>query len=140
MQVEHVNITVGDITEAVNFLTTAMPEFAIRGEGDSESNGKTYHWIHIGTDESYVALQGPTANTRASLERYADVGTNHIGFVVEDINKVVKNLTQSGYEMTSDNREHPARRRVYFETRDGLEWEFIQYFSTELSQRNDYKI
>lgn len=140
MKVEHVNITVGDLTEAVNFLKTAMPEFSIRGEGDSESNGKTYHWIHIGTESSYVVLQGPTAKTEASLKRYADVGTNHVGFVVENVKNVINDLSSLGYELTSDNQDHPARRRVYFETKDGLEWEFIEYFSIETHQRNDYRI
>ncbi len=139
MKVEHVNITVGDINEAVNFLQTALPSFVIRGEGDSESNGKPYHWVHIGTDNSYVALQAPTAKTKASLKRYADVGTNHIGFEVEDMDSVIHNLSTLGYMITSEKLEYPARRRVYFETSDGLEWEFIEYFSSENKYRNDYQ-
>jgi len=33
---------------------------------------------------------------------------------------------------------HPYRKRVYFSDRTGFEWEFVQYFSDEPKERNDY--
>jgi hypothetical protein len=34
--------------------------------------------------------------------------------------------------------EHPARKRVYFHDPEGNDWEFVQYFTTDPSERNDY--
>jgi len=137
-KVEHMNITVGDLDEAVHFLQTAMPDFIIRGEGDSEMNQSKYHWVHIGTNESYVALQGHTGHKTSITKRYADVGGNHIGFVVDKLIDVKHRLKSSGYSPTSENHDHPHRKRIYFETKDGLEWEFIEYLGNNDHQNNDY--
>jgi len=139
-KVEHMNITVGNLDNTLNFLQTAMPDFVVRGEGDSESNNKSYHWVHFGTDESYVALQAFTGRSKMTNERYSDVGGNHIGFVVEDIETLITRMEQKGFMPSSENQDHPFRRRVYFETNDGLEWEFIQYSGDSVQQNNDYSI
>lgn len=34
--------------------------------------------------------------------------------------------------------KHPARKRVYFYDPEGNDWEFVQYFTTDPSERNDY--
>jgi hypothetical protein len=35
---------------------------------------------------------------------------------------------------------HPFRRRVYFEDPEGNDWEFVQYFSADPRERNDYQL
>jgi hypothetical protein len=51
-RLEHANINVGDIDEAIRFITTAFPEFRVRGRGEVEGRP----WMHVGTDTSYLAL------------------------------------------------------------------------------------
>ena len=139
-KVEHMNITVGNIDATVDFLKTAMPDFEVRGEGDSENNNLPYHWVHIGTPETYIALQGHTGSNNAVAERYSDVGGNHIGFVVDDLDVVIERLNKKGFIPTQDNQDHPHRRRIYVETKDGLEWEFIEYKGDSLEENNDYSL
>lgn len=139
-KVEHMNISVGNLEKTIQFLKTAMPDFYIRGEGDSESNNRPYHWVHLGTGESYVALQAFTGKNTSSTVRYSDVGGNHIGFEVENMEALIQRMEQIGYSPSSDRSEHPQRKRVYFETSDGLEWEFIEYLNDNLQLRNDYTI
>ncbi len=53
IRLEHANLIVRDVDETIRFLRTAFPEFRVRGEG------KTWHgvrWVHVGTDETYLAL------------------------------------------------------------------------------------
>ena len=51
---EHANITVPDLDEAITFLTTVDPEFKVRH--GARSDGK-YEWAHVGNDDAYIALQ-----------------------------------------------------------------------------------
>jgi hypothetical protein len=67
--------------EAIRFLTTAFPEFRIRGRGGAA--GGEDEWVHVGTDETYLALSraGASPPGRAA---YRDPALNHLGFVVDD--------------------------------------------------------
>src|SRR5215472_11271233 len=51
VRLEHANLTVRDVEEAIRFLQTAFPEFRVRGEGKSQDGSR---WVHIGTDEMVV--------------------------------------------------------------------------------------
>ena len=53
VRLEHANLTVRDIAGTIRFLQTAFPEFRVRGEGKSQDGNR---WVHIGTDETYIAL------------------------------------------------------------------------------------
>jgi hypothetical protein len=77
---EHHNITVNNLDEAVTFIQTAMPEFEIRGEGADNQR----KWAHIGTNQSYVALTETSKEVTAN-ENYLTHGFNHMGFVVNDV-------------------------------------------------------
>ena len=35
---------------------------------------------------------------------------------------------------------HPHRKRVYFNDREGNDWEFVQYLSDDPADRNDYTL
>ena len=45
-------------------------------------------------------------------------------------------MLAAGYREGFVPDPHPCRKRVYFI--DGNEYEFIQYYSEEFAQRNDY--
>lgn len=137
---EHANITVTDIDEATRFLTTAFPHFKVRGKGESELDGVIRKWLHIGTNETYIALEQISMIDEGTRRAYRDVGINHIGFVVEDTEKITENLKKAGYQESITVEPHPFRKRVYFYDPDGIEYEFIEYLSDDFAERNDYSL
>ena len=130
---EHNNITVNNLDEAIRFIQTAMPEFKIRGEGADEKR----RWVHIGTDQSYIALTETTNSVTAS-ENYLTHGFNHMGFVVNDVKAVGKRLKEAGYKSNYPFTEHKYRLRDYYLDADGNEYEFIQYLTENSEERNSY--
>ncbi len=51
MYLEHANITVSNLQEAIKFFQTAFPHFKIRGGGND-----LREWVHLGDDHTYLAL------------------------------------------------------------------------------------
>lgn len=137
---EHANITVSDIDEAIRFLTTAFPHFNVRGQGESESDGVIRKWLHIGTDETYIALEQISLEDQGNRTPYQDVGINHIGFVVNDVDSLIARLKEAGYSESINVEPHPYRKRSYFYDRDGIEYEFIEYLTNNRDKRNDYSL
>ncbi len=131
---EHANLTVRSLDEAVAFLQAALPDFRVRGRGV----GRNGPWLHIGTDETYVALEEASRDQAGARAQYADPGFNHIGFVVEDAEAVAGRLRDAGYREGIQAEPHPHRKRSYFHDRDGNEYEFVEYNSKDPSKRNDY--
>lgn len=131
--VEHANVTVKNVDRTIEFLQTALPDFKIRHFGHSH-----YRWCHIGTEETYIALQEVVEKESVDRSPYVDVGINHIGFVVDDIEEVERRLLSNGYKQNPMETKHPYRKRLYFYDSDGLEWEFIQYLTHDSKKRNDY--
>ncbi len=137
---EHSNITVSDIDEAIKFLTTAFPHFKVRSKGESKQNDVIRKWLHIGTDETYIALEQIDLEDKGTRQPYRDVGINHLGFVVEDVELIAEKLKNAGYEKSISVEPHPYRKRVYFYDRDMIEYEFIEYLSDDPAERNDYSL
>lgn len=137
---EHANITVKDIDETIKFLTTAFPHFKIRGSGESENDGVIRKWLHLGTDETYVALEQVSSKDEGTRRPYKDVGINHLGFVVENVDTIVSNLKNSGYKESIDVEPHPFRKRYYFYDKNNIEYEFVEYLSDNFAERNDYSV
>ena len=52
-KIEHSNITVPDIDEAIAFISLVAPDFKIRKD---ESSPNSHRWVHIGNDEYYFSL------------------------------------------------------------------------------------
>ena len=138
-RLEHANMTVVDIDETVRFLKTAFPEFAIRGQGYSGEGDWRRRWLHIGTQESYLALE-QALKPAQSHETYREPGINHLGFIVGDIEATVARLLAAGYKEGITALPHPFRKRRYFYDHDGNEFEFIEYFSADFTERNDYSL
>lgn len=132
-QLEHANITVRNIDNAVQFLAVACPNFKVRGQG--VNNGM--RWLHIGTESTYLAIS-EDVRVNSDRQMYANGGLNHIGFVIDDAKALRRRLNEAGYREGFQPPPHPHRERVYFFDRDGLEWEFVQYFSADPAKRNDY--
>lgn len=137
IRMEHANLHVRHFDEAVRFLKSAFPDFTIRSE--SETDG--LRWMHIGTDETYIALNETRVDRRLNSEPYnGNPGVNHLGYEVDDVDALQKRLAAAGFKDSTYPNQHPHRKRVYFYDADGNDWEFVQYFSDKPSERNDYEL
>ena len=141
---EHANITVRNLDEAIQFIQTALPDFKVRDR--SIIDGRD--WAHVGTDTSYLALvQGLDSReaTKGPPTRNVDMGSagfNHLGFVVDDLHGVLNRLRSKGYARgfnDGDVIEHPHRRSAYILDNDGNEYEFMQYLTDDPAERNQYE-
>ncbi|WP_020406779.1 VOC family protein [Hahella ganghwensis] len=136
MYLEHANITVENAEKTMDFLKTAFPDFALRGEGELQN--QSGRWFHFGNDNFYFALQQCDEHLSHVGTRYLNDGINHVGMVVEDVSGVRSRLEERGYSGYETDR-HPFRRRIYFYDPNGIEWEFVQYLSTRPEERNLYE-
>ena len=138
VRLEHANLIVRDIDEMTRFLRTAFPEFRVRAEGKTWTGSR---WSHVGTDDTYVALNEATKEPAERWVPYSGVpGTNHLGYAVDDAEGLRRRLAAAGYRDSTIPNDHPHRRRVYFHDSEGNDWEFVEYRSDDPSERNDYDL
>lgn len=127
---EHIHLNVDSITATERFLLTAIPQFTLRGGGSEQGYRK---WVHIGNEDCYIALtESPGTVIPDSIR--------HIGIVTEELDNLIERLHAAGYS-ASDSSEidtHPHRRRIYYIDDNGLSWEFVEYLTSDVAQRNDY--
>ena len=137
MRLEHANLCIHDIDGVIRFLQTAFPEFRIRHDATDENGTR---WVHIGTDETYIALnQAKTAESRGKPYK-GRPGLNHLAYEVDDADALRSRLHAAGYQDSTVPNLHPHRKRVYFYDPDGNDWEFVQYLSKDPAQRHDYEL
>ena len=134
IKLEHANISATDAEAMTRFITSAFPNFHVRGEG-LDSYGRP--WRHVGNDEFYIAIQ--TVPTKLERKPYGnETGLNHLGWEVDDVTTLEARMRAAGYEPNLKANEHPARKRVYFYDPDGNDWEFVEYTTSDVHERNDY--
>ena len=137
IRMEHANLTVRHYDEAVRFLQTAFPDFEVRKEGEKDG----HRWMHIGTGDTYLAVNEATVEARDRREPYdGQPGVNHLGFEVDDAEGIRARLLAAGFKDSTYPNSHPHRNRVYFYDADGNDWEFVEYFSDDPALRNDYEL
>jgi catechol 2,3-dioxygenase-like lactoylglutathione lyase family enzyme len=135
VRLEHANLSVYDVDEAVRFLRTAFPEFKVRRD-TTDSDGS--RWVHVGTDETYIALN-QAKGQRGAASKGAPL--NHLAYEVDDVDSMRARLRAAGYkENTLVPNSHPYRKRLYFYDPEGNEWEFVQYWSGDPAKRHDYEL
>jgi catechol 2,3-dioxygenase-like lactoylglutathione lyase family enzyme len=138
VRMEHANLCVRDIDATIRFLQSAFPEFRVRADRPGMNGDR---WVHIGTDDTYIALTGATDDLESQWEPYAGrPGMNHLGYEVDDADALRARMLAAGYQESTVPNKHRHRRRVYFLDPDGNDWEFVQYFSSDASERNDYEL
>ncbi|MGI9431201.1 MAG: VOC family protein [Myxococcota bacterium] len=138
IRIEHANLAVRDVDTMIRFVKTAFPEFTIRREGKNWSGKR---WVHIGTDDTYLALNEAPESPAEKRAPYSLVpGLNHLGYEVDDATALQHRMLEAGYHDSTVPNEHPHRKRVYFYDPEGNDWEFVQYFSDDPAERNDYEI
>ncbi len=137
-RLEHANLSVRDVEAMIRFLMTAFPEFRIRGE---ETNRNGIRWVHGGTNDTYIVLnQAKTEPATHWIPYSGEPGVNHLAYEVDDVESLRLRLKAAGYRDSTVPNAHPHRKRVYFYDPDGNDWEFVQYFSQDPAERNDYAL
>jgi catechol 2,3-dioxygenase-like lactoylglutathione lyase family enzyme len=138
VRMEHANLIVRDIDATIRFLQTAFPKFRLRHDGRDPSG---HRWVHVGTDDTYIALSQSTVEPAQHWRPYAGVpGVNHLAYEVDDVEALRARLQAAGYRDSTGANRHPYRKRIYFRDPDGNDWEFVQYLSDDPAQRNDYTL
>jgi catechol 2,3-dioxygenase-like lactoylglutathione lyase family enzyme len=136
-RLEHANLCVRDVDGMIRFLRTAFPEFRIRHD-ETDADGD--RWVHVGTDETYLALNDATAEPAEEWTPYTGrPGVNHLGFEVDDAAALRGRMLAAGYEESTVPNDHPARTRVYFYDPEGNDWEFVQYHTEDRAKRHEYE-
>ena len=135
---EHANISVVDPRKTIEFLLTALPKWTLRGQGRYVNDRQEdVEWFHIGDEQFYIAIDSlGDGNAPYWTERFT--GLNHLGFSVPDLDEMVARLKQAGYELDHWGSEHPYRKNVYYMEAHRVQFEFVEYFSSQSSERNDY--
>ncbi len=138
IRLEHANLIVRDVEAMLRFLSTAFPEFRIRGEGRNEAGVR---WVHVGTESTYIALNESSKQpTRAWIPYAGEPGVNHLGYEVSDVDALRTRLKAAGYRESTVPNAHPHRRRVYFYDPEGNDWEFVEYRTDDPGKRHDYDL
>jgi len=136
---EHANITVPDIDAAISFLMVIDPTFKVRHDETPEGS---YRWVHIGTEQHYIALEEPhleATTPESASPAYINYGVNHLAWVDDDIDAVIKRLEERGYKKSIPVKPEPYRKRAYYYDSAGFEWEFVNYLSDKPEERNLYE-
>jgi catechol 2,3-dioxygenase-like lactoylglutathione lyase family enzyme len=135
---EHANLSVRDIEAMIHFLRTAFPDFRVRGQG---SNRDGTRWLHLGTEETYIALNQAKENPKHRWLPYGgEPGVNHLAYEVDDVESLRVRLQSAGFRDSTPPNAHPHRKRVYFYDPEGNDWEFVQYYTLNPAERNDYDL
>ena len=138
-QLEHANVTVLDIDESAAFLTMLFAHWRVRGGGESDQGTWRKRWLHVGTDEIYIALEQTTLAAKTDREPARTTGINHVGFAVDSVAAIRQKAEAAGYP-ASEAEPHPYRKRLYVTDHSGITWEFIEYLSGNPAERNDYSL
>ena len=134
--IEHINIAVADIQETITFFQTAFPHFVIRGGAKNEN--EKWEWLHLGTNDTYIAINQAEENSLGKRKLYESAGFNHVGFVVTNAKQLAKRLEKAGYKSSYPTEYHQFRTRVYFFDKEGNDYEFVEYHSEKDEERNQY--
>ena len=136
IRLEHANIHVRYFDDAVRFIRTAFPEFRVRSEAVRDG----MRWMHIGDDDTYIALNETTREAPDTVPYDGKTGINHLGYEVDDVDALRDRLAAAGFRESTYPNSHPHRKRIYFYDSDGNDWEFVQYYSEKPAERNDYEL
>ena len=95
-------------------------------------------WIHLGDDDTYIAINQALQNDLKTANSYDRIGINHLGFVVQDVKEIASNLLKNGYKRDYPKQVEQFRIRDYFADADGNQYEFVQYLSEVVQEKNSY--
>ena len=116
---EHVNVTTLSARETSDLMVSVFG-WRVRWEGPAKLGG---HTIHVGTENTYVALYTPPADLHQA-EREGQ--PNHVGVLVDDLIAAETKIRAAGYKPYAHADYEPGRR-FYFRDKGGVEFEVVSY-------------
>lgn len=135
MQLEHLNLVVKDIAEALKFYKAVFPHWQIRSKGEAEWYGVKRNWIHFGDDYQYLTFNDDGTGENRDLAGH-QTGLAHFAYVTENLQAVIDRLEAAGFNIAKSGAENRFRKNVYFVDPDGFEVEFVEYLSDMPAERN----
>ena len=117
---EHANFSVSDPQKTADMLCKIF-DWRIRWRGEAIHGG---HTIHVGGQDSYLAIYAQADMRKAAPNDYRTVGAmNHIGVVVGDLDAAEARVVEAGFEPKSHAdyfvQEHgPAACGMAFRVKD----------------------
>lgn len=122
-RLEHVNVTVTDPRATAAWLHRVFG-WRTRWEGKAKNDGYT---LHVGDDDTYVALYNPGSATGDRQTSYTTQGgLNHWAVVVDDLDAIETRVRAEGFE-PHNHADYEPGRRFYFHDGDGIEVEVVSY-------------
>jgi catechol 2,3-dioxygenase-like lactoylglutathione lyase family enzyme len=121
MFLEHVNMSVADLDQTIAFYGHLLG-LRVRWRG---TTGSGLPAAHIGDERHYLALFEIGQRERKEAD-YDELGLNHFGFVVDDLEEAKRKLAALQVEPTLEADYEPGRR-LYFLDPNGVEVELVQY-------------
>lgn len=133
MHLEHLNLDVNNIEKTLTFYRAAFPHWKIRdgAERDTEHN----KWVHFGDDWQFLTFNENVSAKKPS-KHGTHLGVGHMGYVVTALDALVERLNNAGFDGHHYGASNPYRKNMYFYDPDGLEVEFVEYFSDVPAERN----
>lgn len=120
---EHTNFTVADPRATAGWLQTVFG-WKTRWEGAAMAGGYT---VHVGTDDTYLALYAPKHVSVSSEVSYDVVGgLNHLGVLVDDLDATEARVRAAGFD-PHNHADYEPGRRFYFRDENNIEFEVIAY-------------
>jgi catechol 2,3-dioxygenase-like lactoylglutathione lyase family enzyme len=121
LRFEHINLSCQDLETSKQFYQTLFPDWFVRAKGEWQNE----RWIHFGDRQFYLALNEAPDAERTQYP-YEGIGINHIGFVIDNGEKMKAVLEANGIEYcTMDAPE--TKFRIYVSDPDGNEIELVEY-------------
>lgn len=122
-RLEHANYTVADPDETAAWMCEVFG-WHIRWSGAAMQSGRT---VHVGDDNSYVALYTPGDPKKANEDNYSTIGgLNHIAVVTDDIKAMETKVKAAGFT-PQNHADYEPGLRFYFYDGDGIEYEVVSY-------------
>jgi len=120
---EHTNLTVSDPKATAAWMCDLFG-WHIRWQGAAKDDGYT---VHVGGQDSYLAIYAPAKPPRSGPSTYATVGgLNHVGVVVDDLDATEARVKAAGFQ-TCNHADYEPGKRFYFDDNDGIEYEVVSY-------------
>ncbi len=137
MHLEHINIVVKDLKNTLAFYQAAFPHWKVRGKGEQNWFGTQRQWLHFGDDYQYISFNDNGYGENRNLDSN-QLGLCHFGYITNNLKALVERLAAAGFQLAKEGEALAHRQNVYYIDPDGYEIEFIQYFSDNPNERNNY--
>ena len=124
MVIEHVNMTVRDLDESIEFYC-ALFDGEVSWQGTATNMTGPVRAAHVRFGDDYFSLFEKERGERAAYD-YGPPGINHIGLVVQDLDAIRKKLAALHTPVEKEADYEPGHRLYVFDP-NGIELELVQY-------------